>query len=754
MKGFSVLLAAALLAVPVAANQLPNGGFETGDLTGWSFGGSFRVEVLQAGDFVPSIAPAEGSSFALLATGPGNVGGPSGFADANGFREYNLAELRVDFTTTSPAVLSFRWAFVTAEVGQPDVFDDVFWVELIDFDGGTVTTLLTGSVNKPGGVSNFPDTPPYDGVSYTVNSPGFTDGNVFSDGVTPFGTFQTPVGAASYRLRFRIADQADRFFDSGLLVDDVRVVAEADLSITKSDGVDTAVPGQPLVYEIVVSNAGPADADDATVTDAFPPTLQGVTWECTAAGGASCTGVDPGDPASGSGDLAETVDLPAGGSVTYTVTATVDQGASGTLTNTATVSEASGCTGDPDPSNNSATDVDALSAAGNVFQLTDTAGASLIAKDGGLTFSPTASRQAAVGGGGSVIAFVSSADLTGGNADAGNEVFVHDGSGFEQITSVAEPLLFLHAGNPELSASGEWIVFESSADLLPPGNADGNREIFRYFRPITSPGTPGLEQVTFTGVADPGCENRTPRIDDDGAVAFATDCGGEIVPGFNPDGNSEVVVWSGGAFSTLETAGCTHRDPSIARGAGGGRVAFLTDCDLLGTNADGNLEVASWAWSLGLAGLEQVTDTPAGTVNDVVRADASGALLAFLSSGDLPGAPNPEGNLEVVTYDRAAGTFAAVTATGSGVSHSYVDLDASGSHAVYERIDALQQSFETFHQELGTGVENTVVVGTATFPAVGVAGSTAVIAFESDDDLPGGTNADGNLELWRALVSP
>ncbi len=107
------------------------------------------------------------------------------------------------------------------------------------------------------------------------------------------------------------------------------LAAVADLAITKTDGVATAVPGQAVSYTIVVSNSGPSDALGATVTDALPPAIGTATWTCVASGG-SCS-------ASGTGNISDTVNVPAGASLTYTVVATVASGASGNLANTATV---------------------------------------------------------------------------------------------------------------------------------------------------------------------------------------------------------------------------------------------------------------------------------------------------------------------------------------------------------------------------------------------------------------------------------
>src|SRR4051812_10917704 len=102
-----------------------------------------------------------------------------------------------------------------------------------------------------------------------------------------------------------------------------------DLAITKTDGVTTATPGGSVTYTITASNAGPDPATGATVADTFPAVLT-CTWTCVGAGGGTCT-------ASGTGNLNDSVNLPAGGSVTYTATCAISAAATGTLSNTATV---------------------------------------------------------------------------------------------------------------------------------------------------------------------------------------------------------------------------------------------------------------------------------------------------------------------------------------------------------------------------------------------------------------------------------
>ena len=127
----------------------------------------------------------------------------------------------------------------------------------------------------------------------------------------------------------------------------------ANLSVTKTDGAASVVPGTPITYSIVVGNAGPSSVSGASVVDAVPPALTNASWTCTGNAGGLC------GSASGTGSIATTASLPSGATVTYTVTATVSASATGVVANTATVAAPVGVT-DPDTSDNSSTDVDSL----------------------------------------------------------------------------------------------------------------------------------------------------------------------------------------------------------------------------------------------------------------------------------------------------------------------------------------------------------------------------------------------------------
>ncbi|MDQ7005814.1 MAG: hypothetical protein Q9Q40_01125 [Acidobacteriota bacterium] len=134
-------------------------------------------------------------------------------------------------------------------------------------------------------------------------------------------------------------------------------------------------------------------------------------------------------------------------------------------------------------------DLDASNPDGSreIFRLDPTAGNAVTA----LTSGPagTASARARIDAAGGWVVFESNADLAGGNADGGYEIFRVPASGgaVEQITDSASP-----SRAPDISDDGGIIAFASSGDLAG-ANADGNSEIFVY-----EPAGPTLRQLTDT----------------------------------------------------------------------------------------------------------------------------------------------------------------------------------------------------------------------------------------------------------------
>lgn len=600
----SLLWLVVWLLVPVPAlGQVANGGFEDGDLTGWTAAGGGAVEVLQAGDFSNPVPPPEGAFFALLSTGPGDNAGPGGDFDGNGTNDFDSSTLSITFdVAVAPASLSFNWSFLTSEVDELDAFDDLF---LVTLDG---VPVLSRSVNKPGGISPFPDTQANDGASTAVTSPGPTGGSSFADGRTPFETFcyrvETP---GIHTLEFLVADQGDALLDSGVLIDDLQIPSACDASTR---------------------------------------------------------------------------------------------------------------------------------------QITVTSGSNLEVKGGGLVFQVQSNRQVALSDDATVLALVSNGDLTFDNPNFQTQVFVVSGDlvaggTFERVTAMTGG----DAAAPALTSNGRFLAFAASGDLLPgsPGNADGNFEIFRWDRLLGI-----MTQVTDST----GCVNSKPTISHDTQgrrLALATNCT-DLVPGFNADGNSEVVIWDGqsATFQTHETAGCTNRTAAISQHDAGRFVSFVSDCDLIGSNADGNFEIFQWDRVTDM--MTQVT-TSVGSFNDSPSSSFDGGFVAFVSDADYAGSNADVFSLEVFRWDRAGNAIEQLTDTTLPVIHLATSIDDSGDFVAFDR--AAAAGLEAGVVDATSGAES-LVVGGGALPAVAAVLGTPRMAFEASGNMSA-NNGDGNQEIWLAV---
>jgi uncharacterized repeat protein (TIGR01451 family) len=206
--------------------------------------------------------------------------------------------------------------------------------------GGGVCTAAGG-----GNISDAVAIPNGGTVTYTVDATVAT---------TARGVM-TDVGPAIVNTAIVISnvDVADPDLGNNAATDvDILAITDVDLAITKTDGSCYVLPGGSTTYTITVSNFGPAEAVNATVTDTFPAAVTGVTWACVASGGGVCT-------ANGTGNINDTVTLPPFGTLVYSATATVDAAATGYLINTSTVDPGMGIT-DLDLTNNTSTDSNAL----------------------------------------------------------------------------------------------------------------------------------------------------------------------------------------------------------------------------------------------------------------------------------------------------------------------------------------------------------------------------------------------------------
>lgn len=251
---------------------------------------------------------------------------------------------------------------------------------------------------------------------------------------------------------------------------------------------------------------------------------------------------------------------------------------------------------------------------------------------------------------GNRIAFSHNGDLTGGNPDRNFEVFtiaVGDTSP-RQITSSTTG----NSTGANISGNGNTIVWESTANPTG-GNADGGLEIFQ-----ANWTTPTITQVTNSVGGVQNRESRQPWPTNDGLVIFfasnqtpvvfptafeifkinTNGTGKTKLTSLNLDAEHPVVSGDGTRFATwleggLYTATSTGTNlvqlivrsvpdqgyPDIS--TDGRKVAFISETNPLGTNADGSFEI--FHMNTDRTGLAQLTSSTLSPSRPAITGDGS-----------------------------------------------------------------------------------------------------------------------------------
>jgi hypothetical protein len=297
---------------------------------------------------------------------------------------------------------------------------------------------------------------------------------------------------------------------------------------------------------------------------------------------------------------------------------------------------------------------------------------------------------------------------------------------------------------PVSSLNGNFVAFSSNCNLGG-SNSDGNREIF-----VSDRGAASLAQVTVSS----GCSNAAPSINNSGnGVAFDSDC--DLV-GTNTDRNIEIFYWNGTAVSQLTTSLiCSNLSPSIA--GQGGVVAFDSNCDYKSTNADFSNEIFQVTTARVVTQITSDT-TSSGCGSFEVSSNATGDQLAFESDCDLAGS-NPDGVVEIFRAAVVGGAVTQLTADpdDAGCASRGASSSASGTLIAFESNCNLtggnaNGESEIFRVDSGGAVEQLTSASAGcenTSPAIFFDGAS--VLYVSDCDPLAG-NADRNLEIFETGI--
>ena len=446
--------------------------------------------------------------------------------------------------------------------------------------------------------------------------------------------------------------------------------ANADLAITIDDGVTSVVAGGSTTYTVVVSNNGPDDVANASVTDTAPAGMTFGAWTCAVTNAGSGGVVTACGTPGGSGNVSTTATLSAGGSVTYTIDASVDVAASGSLTTTASVAAPAGVF-DALAGNDSASDTDnATSLADVAITVTDgvtsvNAGASVV-----YTITATNAGPSAVSAASVTDAFPASiGGITWTCAAVGGNCPASSGSGDIAASvdlDVGGQVVFTATGT--LSAAATGTLTDTAAIALTTGT-DPN--------PADNSAT-DTDTITAATVAT----DLAISVDDgvSSVAAGATTSYTVIVTNNGPSPVTGAILADAAATGLAKTGvtcapvpGRCVTPPTIAELEGGtSALPALAVGETYAIVVTANVTASAGSVTNGaaVAAPSGVTDTQpandAASDTDTVTAAAPSADLA-ISAGASPGTVLPGGNitytLTIVDSGPAGAANAAVTDT-------------------------------------------------------------------------------------------
>jgi Tol biopolymer transport system component len=372
---------------------------------------------------------------------------------------------------------------------------------------------------------------------------------------------------------------------------------------------------------------------------------------------------------------------------------------------------------------------------------------------------------------GSLIAFISRADLLGLDPDRGGEVYSmnSDGTGMVQITSLpysdrveftsissdgewiafvsdeddafvapengnatsevfvirsdGTDLLQLSKGpvgkrsiNPVVCGTGSWVYWDSNDNQLDPQNADGSREIWRS-SPLEDPNNADRPQDLQQMTDDPN-------------------------PGVDPELNPELLTIS--------------RKPRCI--PDGSVFVFESNSDFTGSNGDGSFEVFRFSDDGSLQ--QQITTGGAGVDSFAPDISSDGNRIAYMSATD-PLATNADGNFEIFLYDLVTTTTTQVTDSTEGTSVNprispdgrwifflsnapLLDDDPDRPYQAY-RYDTQTGLLERVGGRPSSSVRTDLILGNDAVPSPSEDGQ--LIAFSARGNFTG-ENPDIEREIW------
>lgn len=316
-------------------------------------------------------------------------------------------------------------------------------------------------------------------------------------------------------------------------------------------------------------------------------------------------------------------------------------------------------------------------------------------------------------------------------------------SALRRVTNTTEEGINL---NPSLSGDGRITAFETTEDVARAGGTN----TFRAIRADVASDPPVFTQMGRMRAV-------TPAISQDGSrIAFAAR---ENPLGSNQDGNSEIFLFDAGTLRQITNTSPGNTTDRIRNGnyqpsiSDDGRfIAFSSNRDLVGLNADGNFEI--FIYDALSQAFTQITNT-IGTVGGTdAKISGNGLRVAFIN--DRGASASTQRDLVIQTLAGGATQIAASNVPGLALTYGRAISD-DGSRVVFAADTAIANARQVFLFDGRSGnlVRPITFLGTRATGEVPlhptISGDGSRIAFATRravSDAIGGANTDSSVELY------
>ena len=259
---------------------------------------------------------------------------------------------------------------------------------------------------------------------------------------------------------------------------------------------------------------------------------------------------------------------------------------------------------------------------------------------------------------GSRIAFASTSNPLGTNADGNSEIFLHDGVTLRQITNTTPADISTRVihGNflPSISDDGRFIAFSSNRNLADQ-NSDGNLEIFVYDNTASS-----YSQLT-SSFGDVGCTDAKISGNARNVVYICETAGSRGLVLQNRTGTPVLITLASNSPALQLTYGRAISDDGL-------RVVWSAETATNSSQVflyDGRNNQTRQVTALGT----RATDVP---LHPTISGD--GSRIAFATRRTFLG--NSDGSVDLYSFDIPSSTFGRIT---SGPSNATADVVSSMS---------------------------------------------------------------------------